>query len=121
MDRNSLINTIMAIFISIAVIISLFPPFEFGNEMLRGLNHNAIAYYSNTKNGSIFISFPIKEYDFIFNSNKKYFHLKNEWYVLRRELISSELFIEYFLAFLVSIFIGFVIYKLKIRIEKVEN
>ena len=56
------------IFIPLAIIISLFPPFEFGNEKLRTLSERKI-------NSKIVGILPIKEYDFIFNSNKKYFAL----------------------------------------------
>jgi hypothetical protein len=54
----------LIIFIFLALIISLFPPFEFGNEKLRTL-HERNTY------SDIAEKLPIKKYDFILNDNKK--------------------------------------------------
>lgn len=55
------IKVSFAIFIFLALIISLFPPFEFGNEKLKEMGFTFVAD-----------NLPVKKYDFIFNSNKKY-------------------------------------------------
>jgi len=68
MKKNNFIKISAAIFILLAVIISLFPPFEFGNEKLRTLSERRI-------NSKIIEKLPIKKYDFLFGSNKKYFAL----------------------------------------------
>ncbi len=69
MDKNNFIKISAAIFILLAFIISLFPPFEFGNEKLRTLSERK-------SNSDIVNKLPIKQYDFIFGSNKKSFTLE---------------------------------------------
>ena len=68
MNKNSFIKISAAVFIFLAIGISLFPPFEFGNEKLRTLSERKL-------NTEIVEKLPIKEYDFIFSNNKKYFAL----------------------------------------------
>ncbi len=68
MDKYKFIKIALAIFIILSVIISLFPPFEFGNEKLK-------TQYERNINYKIVEKLPIKQYDFIFNSNEKYFIL----------------------------------------------
>ena len=68
MNKNTFIKISAAIFILLAVIISLFPPFEFGNEKLRTLSERK-------SNSDIVNKLPIKQYDFIFGNNKKSFAL----------------------------------------------
>ena len=68
MDKYNFIKFSTAIFILLSVIISLFPPFEFGNEKKRTLSERR-------NNSKIVDKLPIKKYDFIFNDNKKYFAL----------------------------------------------
>lgn len=70
MNKNSFIKISAAVFIFLAIGISLFPPFEFGNEKLRTLSERKL-------NPKIVDKLPIKEYDFIFSSNKKYFALSS--------------------------------------------
>ncbi len=68
MDKNSFIKISVAIFIILAIIISLFPPFEFGNEMIKTESERR-------SNSDIANKLPIKEYDLLLGSNKKYFIL----------------------------------------------
>jgi hypothetical protein len=68
MDKNTFIKISAALFVFFSLIISLFPPFEFGNEKLRTLQER-------NANSKIIDTLPIKQYDFIFHNNKKYFVL----------------------------------------------
>lgn len=85
-----------------------FPPFEFGNEIFSSLGRSRVGS-SRTSGGSDFGKLPIKEYDFIFNNNKKAFPLNNNTYYLQRRLLFSELIVEYILAFIISILVGYTI------------
>lgn len=58
----------LIVFLFLSLIISLFLPFEFGGEKLRTLSERKV-------NRKIAEKLPVKTYDFIFNSNKKYFVL----------------------------------------------
>ena len=104
------------IFIPLAIILSLFPPFNWGSEK------DSFAY------------FPIKQYNFLFGSNKKVFdweavrqeHRPQYTYgtrprgntlLLSRHIILSELFINYLLAFFVSIGLGLIFVRVKNRNE----
>ena len=73
MKENTFIKISAAIFILLAVIISLFPPFEFGNEKLKTISERRI-------NSDIADKLPVKKYDFILGSNKKYIFLKYNYY-----------------------------------------
>jgi len=68
MKKYAFIEISIAIFVFLAVIISLFPPFEFGNEKLKTL-------FERRGNSDIINQLPIKSYDFILGKNKKYFKL----------------------------------------------
>jgi hypothetical protein len=68
MDKNTFIKISAALFVFLSLIISLFLPFEFGNEKLRTLQER-------NANSKIIDTLPIKQYDFIFHNNKKYFVL----------------------------------------------
>lgn len=59
-------KTGLTVFLILATIISLFPPFEWGDENIK-------TERERIKNRNILESLPIKEYDFLFASNKKYF------------------------------------------------
>ena len=104
MDRSTFIKISAAIFILLAVIISLFPPFEF-NKSVKALvdeaNQSILyphGYYSfNFYDGNFIIrlkplmktkisiniakKLPIKKYDFLFSSNKRYFALDSYSYI----------------------------------------
>ncbi len=54
------------VFLILATIISLFPPFEWGDENIK-------TEKERTRNRNILESLPIKKYDFLFATNKKYF------------------------------------------------
>ncbi|MBK6913006.1 MAG: hypothetical protein IPH11_04820 [Ignavibacteriales bacterium] len=64
LNRN---NIILIAFLLPALIVSLFPPFEWGKEKLKTL--------SERRSNSIIDELPIKCYDLVFNSNKKYFKI----------------------------------------------
>ena len=68
MKKDTFIKISTAIFVILAVIISLFPPFEFGNEKLKTLSERR-------SNSQIADKLPLKKYDFFFGSNKKYIPL----------------------------------------------
>ncbi len=68
MNKNIFVKASAAIFVFLALIISLFPPYEFGNEKIRTLSERRL-------NRKIIEKLPIKSYDFIISSNKKYFPL----------------------------------------------
>ena len=68
MDKNLFIKFSLIIFVILSIVISLFPPFEFGNEKLKTLSERKV-------NSKIIDKLPIKDYDFIFRNNKKYFVL----------------------------------------------
>jgi len=93
----------LVIFAFLVIIISLFPPFEFGNEVINNLNKGTLADLES--NNSDLAKLPIKGYDFIFNGDKKSFHLDNKNYLLERKLLMDELVIEYILAFFISLVI----------------
>ena len=59
-------KTGLIVFLFLATIISLFPPFEWGNKNIK-------TERERIKNRNILESLPIKEYDFLFSSNKKLF------------------------------------------------
>ncbi len=65
---NPFFKYFIAVFIFLAVIVSLFPPYEWGNERLKTLEERRSNRYIKDK-------LPVKTYDLIFNSNKKYFVL----------------------------------------------
>jgi hypothetical protein len=115
MDKDNFIKASLAIFVLLAIIISLFPPFEFGDEKLRTLEERNLYY-------SIADKLPIKEYSFIFSDNKKKFDLGWVWddyrkdayqeiCTLHRTIIFSELLVEYILAFFVSIIAGYFLHR----------
>lgn len=88
-------------FITLAFIISLFPPYAWGDEQLKTeKERQRIKYYYEDK-------LPFKQYDFLFNDIKKEFNFGNNKITLERHLIFSELFIQLFLAFLLSVLIQF--------------
>lgn len=96
-------------FILLSVVISLFPPFSWGDERLRTLSERQTThYYLKDK-------IPVKEYNFLFNDLKKEFIFDNSKIMLERHLIISELLIEIFIAFLISIFIQFIYYRFSHR------
>ncbi len=69
------------VFLSLATIISLFPPFEWGDENIR-------TEKERIRNRNILGSLPIKKYDFLFSSNKKYFPIGN--YNLNEKVYDNE-------------------------------
>lgn len=88
-------------FIILSFIISLFPPYSWGDEKLRTQNERQrVSYYYENK-------IPFKQYDFLFNDIKKEFPIGKNKVVLERHLILSELIIQLFLAFLLSILVQF--------------
>jgi hypothetical protein len=95
-------NIILIIsFITLAFIISLFPPYSWGDEKLKTeRERQRINYYYEN-------NLPFKQYDFLFNDIRKEFKIGNNKITLERHLIVSELIIQIFLAFLVSILIQF--------------
>lgn len=113
MELNSYIKTAykvgIIIFIPIAILVSLFPPFNWDLPHTNLMNQ-----------------LPIKQYNFLFGSNKQDFILKynasqrsseekikQKYFLLSRHLILSELFVNYLLAFFVSIGFGLVFVKFK--------
>lgn len=99
----------LIVFLLLAVIISLFPPFEFDNERLRKLQEKERdSYFSISEEA------PFESYDFIFNHDKKYIKLYSHnnysfsnaktvnYYLLDRKILFGELLIEYFLAFILG-------------------
>lgn len=68
MDKNLFIKSSSAIFIFLAVIISLFPPYEFGHEMAPTLSNPKV-------NAEMKSKLPVKKYDFLFSNDKKCFPL----------------------------------------------
>lgn len=64
LNRN---NIILIAFLLPVIIVSLFPPFEWGKEKFKTL--------SERRSNSIIDKLPIKSYDLVFNSNKKYFKI----------------------------------------------
>lgn len=97
-------------FLLLSVVISLFPPFSWGDEKLRTISERqTIHYYLEDK-------IPVKEYDFLFNDLKKEFIFSNSKVILERHLIISELLIEIFIALLISIFIQFIYYLFSHRV-----
>ena len=86
MNKNTFLKISAAIFILLAVIISLFPPFEFGNEKLRTLSERK-------SNSDIVNKLPIKQYDFIFGSNKKSFALG--YYIFTKKFYGKNFLEDY--------------------------
>lgn len=98
MNKNIIL---IVIFIFLSIIISLFPPYSWGNEKLKTTNERqSVHYYYGDK-------IPIKEYDFLFNDLKKEFIISNHKISLERHLIISELLIELFIAFLFATLIQY--------------
>jgi len=98
MNKNKIL---IGSFIFLSIVISLFPPFSWGDERLRTISERQrIHYYYEDK-------IPIKEYDFLFNDLKKEFVFSNNTITLERHLIISELLLEIFIAFLLSVFLQF--------------
>lgn len=88
-------------FITLAFIISLFPPYSWGDEKLKTeRERQRISYYYEN-------NLPFKQYDFLFNDIRKEFKIGNNKITLERHLIVSELIIQIFLAFLFSILVQF--------------
>ena len=112
MNTNYFIKTSFVIFILLGFLISFFPPFEFGNEILRSFPKDEM---TEVLMNPVFSKFPIKRYDFLFSSNKEYFHIKSRWYLLKRELLWKELIIEYILAFFISALLSYSIDKIRFR------
>ncbi len=86
MEKNNFLKISAAIFTIFAVIISLFPPFEFGGEKIRTLAERR-------KNEEIVSKLPVKSYDFIFGGNQKYFALS---YFTFQMKFNNEDTLEYF-------------------------
>jgi hypothetical protein len=63
--HKKILKYFLSIFITLSIIISLYPPFEWGKEKLRTLSERRLTSISD--------ELPIKSYDLIFNSNKKQF------------------------------------------------
>lgn len=102
------------IFLGLILIITLFPPFSWGDERLITEKERNKYYYEYDKKA--YEIFPIKQYDFIFNNSKNEITSDNVWgwvdyksvkakFLLSRHLIISELIINYLLATLVSLII----------------
>jgi hypothetical protein len=88
MGKNTFVKISLTIFVFLSLIISLFPPFEFGR-----------AYSVNARKGTMFDRLPIKQYDFIFNSNRKNFALFGEGGLCCRRFKkgdSTEKLLEYY-------------------------
>lgn len=71
----------LIVFLFLATVISLFPPFEFGNEKL-------ITLQERRNNSDISEKLPVKKYDSIFNSNKKLIALNN--YIFQKKFYSKD-------------------------------
>jgi len=56
----------LIVFLFLATIISFFPPFQWGDENIK-------TEKERIRNQNILENLPIKKYDFLFSSNKKYF------------------------------------------------
>jgi len=69
------------VFLSLATIISLFPPYQWGNEYLR-------TQKEREENSYIIKYLPIKQYNVLFTSNKKYFPIDS--YRISEILYQSE-------------------------------
>ncbi|MCL5029038.1 MAG: hypothetical protein M1480_08470 [Bacteroidetes bacterium] len=107
MSKNKIL---IGSFILLSIVISLFPPFSWGDEKLRTISERqTIHYYLEDK-------IPVKEYDFLFNDLKKEFIFSNSKVTLERHLIISELLIEIFMAFLISIFLQFIFNRFSHRV-----
>jgi hypothetical protein len=118
------VQTMLIIFAFMAIPITLFPPFYYGNERLttEAERNNPISEnFPNTKAKSFL---PVKDYDFIFGNSSKTFSVNNfridagysdnnflydDYYdniILKRELIISELILEYIIAFIAAFIIS---------------
>lgn len=107
MSKNKIL---IGSFILLSTLISLFPPFSWGDEKLRTMSERK-KIYSYLED-----YIPLKEYDFLFNDLKKEFVFANKKVVLERHLIVHELLIEIFIAFLVSILFQFLYQRLPYKI-----
>ena len=65
MGKNDFIKISATLFVLLAIIISLFPPFKFNTKGEKYINEGG--YFFN-----IYNKLPVKKYDFIFSDNKKY-------------------------------------------------
>lgn len=108
MAINPFIKKSLEIFVFLAIIISLFPPFEF---------HLAKEEYHGTSH-----VLPVKKYDFLFGDGKKLVDLDDKiWgtqsgsYLVDRKILFGELLVEYILAFFVSIILGYGIQVIRLR------
>jgi len=108
-------NVAIYVFLSLSLVSTLFPPCNWGEEMLRTERERFIN--SN-------LGLPIKEYSFIFSDNKKVF--KFDWdnyqqisiqkaYTLHRTILFSELIIEYILVFIISVISFYIVPRLQFR------
>lgn len=86
MMNTTFIKISLIIFVFLALLISLFPPFEFGNEKLRTLHERES--YSDIAN-----KLPVKRYDFIFNDNKKDISLDSNYI---RKYFNNKESLEYY-------------------------
>ena len=100
------------IFLFLSLLITIFPPFSWGDERLSTQRERYTYYYGKRAD----VIFPIKQYDFIFNNIKKEIPVGWGWdyseqksvmaYIsLTRHLITSELIINYLIAFFISLII----------------
>lgn len=94
------------VFLIMSSIITLFPPFQWGNERLRTIEERKASrnIYSDI--------LPVKEYNFIFSPFKKDFTINNNIASLNRELITSEIILEYLFAIIFSSIFYFLYVKL---------
>ena len=98
------------LFLALVAVATLFPPFNWGEELLGTETERARL---KARNSSLYQSIPIKDYSFLFADSKKKFLVSWGWNnersesiplyeALRRRIIIPELALEYFLAFLVA-------------------
>lgn len=108
-------RSLILAFLLLASLATLFPPFHWGEEKLRTEAER------RRRIGGVRISevLPIKKYAFLFGDSKREFQIgwdaeKNipVRLTLERSMITTELLLEYFLAFVLA-FIAFIIISLR--------
>lgn len=100
---------VLIILMLLILIVTLFPPYSWGNEKLRTLSERNLLSFNYAYN------LPIKEYDFIFNPVKKNFQIDNNSISLERHIILSELILEYILCLALSTILYFLFLRFKFK------
>jgi len=101
---------------------TLFPPFRWGEEKLRTERERRMLTVEFNINATEVL--PIKKYDFLFSDSKKQFLVSWGWdnqqkksipnyMMLERQLIVTELLLEYFLAFVIACVVYFLFQRKK--------